>query len=50
MKEFMLLIRNERDAKASLSADEHLAFIKKCESYIGVLKTAGKLTSVLIWM
>lgn len=43
MKEFMLLIRNERDAKASLSADEHLAFIKKCETYIGDLKKEGKL-------
>jgi len=43
MKEFMLLIRNERDANASLSADEHLAFIKKCEIYIGDLKKEGKL-------
>jgi hypothetical protein len=30
-KEFMLYIRNSGDAKAALSADEHLAFIKKCE-------------------
>ena len=43
MKEFMLLIRNESDAKASLSAEDHLAFIKKCEVYIGVLKNQNKL-------
>ena len=43
MKEYMLLIRNEGDAKASLSADKHLAFFKQCESYIGALKTQGKL-------
>ena len=43
MKEYMLLIRNEGDAKASLSADKHLAFIKQCESYIGTLKMQGKL-------
>lgn len=43
MKEFMFYIRNERDAKKSLTADEHLAFIKKCESYIGILKSENKL-------
>ena len=43
MKEYMLLIRNEADAKASLSADKQLSFIKQCESYIGELKTQGKL-------
>jgi len=43
MQEFMLLIRNESDAKASLTAEEHLAFIKKCEAYIGILKGRGKL-------
>jgi hypothetical protein len=43
MKEFMLLIRNEGDAKASLSADKHLAFIKQCERYIGDLKSQHKL-------
>jgi hypothetical protein len=42
-KEFMLYIRNAGDAKAALSADEHLSFIKKCEVYIGRLKAAGKL-------
>lgn len=39
----MLYIRNSGDAKAALSADEHLAFIKKCEVYIGKLKSEGKL-------
>ena len=38
MKEFMFYIRNEKDAKESLSPAEHLAFIKKCEVYIGKLK------------
>jgi hypothetical protein len=42
-KEFMLYIRNAGDAKAALTADEHLAFIKKCEVYIGRLKAENKL-------
>jgi hypothetical protein len=42
-KEYMFYIRNAGDAKAALSADEHLAFIKKCEVYIGRLKKEGKL-------
>ena len=43
MKEFMFYIRNEKDAKKSLTAESHLAFIKKCETYIGVLKSENKL-------
>jgi len=43
MKEFMFYIRNKKDAKNSLSADEHLAFIKQCEVYIGVLKSKNML-------
>ena len=43
MKEFMLYIRNEGDAKAALSSEEHLAFVKRCEVYIGKLKSEGKL-------
>ena len=43
MKEFMFYIRNEKDAKKSLTPDQHLAFIKKCESYIGILKSENKL-------
>ncbi len=39
----MLYIRNAVDAKAALTDDEHLAFIKKCEVYIGRLKAEGKL-------
>ena len=42
-KEFMLYIRNAGDAKAALTPDEHLAFIKKCEVYIGRLKAEDKL-------
>ncbi len=43
MKEFMFLIRNVGDGKAKLSSDEHLAFVKQCEVYIGKLKQDGKL-------
>lgn len=43
MKEFMLLIRNQGDAKAALTAEKHHAFIKECESYIAVLKAENKL-------
>lgn len=43
MKEFMLYIRNEKEAKKSLTADQHLAFIKQCEVYIGKLKSENKL-------
>jgi hypothetical protein len=43
MKEFMFYIRNERDAKSSLAADQHLAFIKECETYISILKSENKL-------
>lgn len=43
MKEYMLYICNAGDAKAALSADEHLAFVKKCEEYSAKLKTGGKL-------
>lgn len=39
----MFYIRNEKDAKKSLSEDQHLAFIKKCEVYIGKLKSENKL-------
>ena len=39
----MLYIRNAGDAKAALTPDEHLAFIKKCEAYIGRLKAEEKL-------
>lgn len=42
-KEFMLYIRNAGDAKAALTADKHLEFVKKCEVYIGRLKAEGKL-------
>lgn len=43
MKEFMFYIRNEKDAKKSLTEYQHLAFIKKCEIYIGKLKSENKL-------
>ena len=43
MKEYMLLIRNEDDAKSNLLPDKHLEFVKQCEVYIGKLKAQGKL-------
>jgi hypothetical protein len=43
MKEFMLYIRNEKDAKKTLTEDQHLSFIKKCETYIAILKSENKL-------
>ncbi|WP_143306221.1 YciI family protein [Chitinophaga vietnamensis] len=45
MKEFMLLIRNQGDAKAALPAEEHTAFVRQCEVYINALKAAGQLIS-----
>ena len=45
MKEFMFLIRNEGDAKAALSPDQHLAFVKQCEVYITKLKAQNKLVA-----
>ena len=41
--EFMFYIRNAGDAKAALTADEHLKFVKQCEVYIGQLQSSGKL-------
>ena len=43
MKEFMFYIRNAKDAKLSLTPEQHLAFIKQCEVYIGKLKSENKL-------
>jgi hypothetical protein len=45
MKEYMFYIGNATDAKKSLSAEDHLAFIRKCESYISELKSKNKLVS-----
>lgn len=45
MKEFMFYIKNAGDAKAALSAEEHLAFVKACEVYIGKLKEKGQLVA-----
>ena len=39
----MLYIRNAGDAKAALSTDEHLQFIKQCEVYIEQLKFRDQL-------
>ena len=45
MKEFMFFIRKQSDSKESLSPDKHQQFLKSCESYIGKLKSEGKLIS-----
>jgi hypothetical protein len=42
-QEFMLYIRNSRDAKLALTEGEHFEFIKKCETYIGKLKVKDNL-------
>lgn len=39
----MLYIRNAGDAKAALTAADHLAFIKQCEVYINDLKADDNL-------
>ncbi len=39
----MLYIKNAGDAKAALSEEQHLAFIKKCEVYIAQLKSRESL-------
>jgi hypothetical protein len=41
--EFMLYIRNAGDAKAALSSEDHLAFVRSCEVHIADLKSRGKL-------
>lgn len=43
MKEYMLLIRNEGDGKAGMSAEKHLEFVTACELYIGKLKAENRL-------
>jgi hypothetical protein len=45
MKEFMLLIRNEIDHQKAWSEEQHQQFLKKCEVYIGGLKSGGNLLS-----
>lgn len=41
----MLYIRNEKDAKKSMTEEMHLEFLRKCESYIRMLKCQNKLIS-----
>ena len=43
MKEFMLLIRNEKDHQENWSSDKQQQFLKACESYIEELKKNGHL-------
>ena len=45
MKEFMFFINNASDARKALAADDHLAFVKKCKTYISRLKAEGKLAA-----
>jgi hypothetical protein len=45
MKEFMLLIRNEGDGKASLSPEKHQQFVEECMVYIEDLIKKGNLKS-----
>lgn len=41
----MFYIRNAANAKASLSPDEHLTFVKSCEMYINDLNAKGILVA-----
>ncbi|WP_431210862.1 YciI family protein [Puia sp. P3] len=43
MKEFMLIIRNEGDAKADMSAEQQQQFLNACRIYIEDLKKKGQL-------
>lgn len=43
MKEFMLLIRNQKDHKDEWAPEVHEQFLKACESYIGELKSRNAL-------
>lgn len=45
MKQFMLLIRNEKNHQSTWTPEKHKNFLGKCESYISALKTEGKLIS-----
>src|SRR5262245_1297714 len=45
MPEFMLLVRNKADHKASWAPERHLEFVRRCEAYIGELQRAGKLVA-----
>ena len=45
MKEFMFFIRKQTASSKTLPADKHTTFLKACETYIGKLKTEGKLIS-----
>jgi len=45
MKEFMLLIRNEVDAKATLTPEKHQQFLQACMVYIEKLRKNGNLIS-----
>lgn len=39
MKEFMFYIQNEKDGKKSMTPEDHLAFVQRCEAYIGRLQS-----------
>ncbi len=45
MKEFMLLIKNQRDHQTSWSAERERQFVEQCMVYIDDLKKQGKLIS-----
>lgn len=43
MKEFMLLIRNEKDHQSEWPKEKHQKFLKSCENYIDRLKRGNHL-------
>ena len=45
MKEFMLLIRNEKDHQTGWTQDKHKQFLDACSVYIEGIKKQGKMIS-----
>ena len=45
MNEYMLLIRNLMNSKDTFSAEEHIAFLNACKTYIGELQSHGQLVA-----
>jgi len=45
MKEFMLLIRNQKDHQSAWSGEKHQQFLNACSVYIEELKKKGQLIS-----
>ena len=51
MKDFIFFIRKKSNSEKTLSPEKHIEFLKSCETYIGKLKSEGKLISAqpIVW-